>query len=65
MNPLRFTMNDSDVLLVNLNTGETINADYYNLMEMGLPDGYVAAHTLTPGDWVEALRNALATGVNK
>lgn len=52
-------MDDSSILLINLKTGNTINADYYALRERGLPEGYVVARDLTTAQWVEALQNAL------
>lgn len=47
-------------LLVNLETGETMDADVIALRERGLPDGWKVIHDVTTEEWLLALRAALS-----
>ena len=44
------------MLLVNLKTGETLEADEGQLREHGMADGYSDVEDVTPEQWVEALQ---------
>jgi uncharacterized protein (AIM24 family) len=52
---------DDRILLVNLETGETIQADPYAMKDHGRPDGFVEAETVTTEQWVAALQRAIAS----
>lgn len=49
---------DETVKLINLKTGEVINADSYELARRGMPDGYERADGVSIERWIEALRRA-------
>ncbi len=47
------------VKLINLDTGELIETDYYVLMGRGLPDGFVIADEVTVEEYAASIRRAL------
>lgn len=49
---------DEIVKLINLKTGEVINADSYELARRGMPDGYERADGVSVDGWIKALRRA-------
>jgi hypothetical protein len=49
-------------MLVNLGTGETIDADDAPLRELGYPERFVLAENVSVEEWVEALQRANERG---
>lgn len=41
------------IKLINLETGEIIEADVYKLMEMGLPGGFRPVNEISQEEWAE------------
>jgi len=50
------------VLMINLETGETLEADEYALKERGRPEGYREADYVSVKEWIEALQAAIQHG---
>lgn len=50
---------DHTVLLIHLETGETMSADSSQLRNLGMPDGYRVADSISTEEWIEALQNAI------
>ena len=48
-------MDNRDIKIVNLKTGEVWNADYYALKERGMPDGFKDASDVTKEELLEML----------
>lgn len=44
------------MLLVNLETGETLDVDEERIRELGLPDGFHVANTVSAEEWIATMK---------